>query len=165
MTTTNLATRSTDVYPTNPLDWEIGRLSRGMERLFDDLLGPTLPLRRFQFPEEWEATTFAPRCDMEDRENAVVLTAEVPGYGREELSVEARGDTLTLRGEHHQERTEDDTRYVCRESCRGTFERTFRLPGEIDVEHVEAKLKDGILTLTLPKLHAEEHRRIEVTEG
>jgi len=80
MTTTNLTTRSTDVYPTNPLDWEIGRLSRGMERLFDDLLGPTLPLRRFQFPEEWEAASFAPRCDMEDRENAVVLTAEVPGY-------------------------------------------------------------------------------------
>ena len=53
---------------------------------------------------------------------------------------------------------------MCRVRCRGSFERTFHLSGEVDVEHVEARLKDGILTLTLPKLHTTEHRHIEVSE-
>jgi HSP20 family protein len=165
MTKTSVTPYRSDVRTRDPWQWEMGRLSRDLDHLFNDFFGPLQPFRPFRSPERGEAPAFTPRCNVEDGEKAFVLTAEVPGFTREELTVDVQGETLTLRGEHRQEHENQNTCYVCRESARSSFVRTFHLPGELDVENVEAKLKDGILTLTLPKLHTAPHRQIEVSEA
>ena len=99
MTRTSLMPRSTEVQSPSPMEREMSRLSRDMDRLFGDFFGPMAPLRMFRFPEEGSGLSFSPRCDMEDAENNFILTAEVPGFQRDELNVDVSGETLTLKGE------------------------------------------------------------------
>lgn len=138
------------------------RMSREMDRLFDDFLGEWpagVPMRFRHDWSEWEAS---PRVDVTDRGTEFVLRAEVPGYRRDELHVDVGESSVSLRGEKKEEHTEENACYVCRESLTGAFERTIPLPSEVRTEGVSATLKDGVLTLTLPKVHAEQRRQIEV---
>lgn len=164
MMRTSLMPRGAGVHFGDVMELGMGSLSREVDRLFGDFFGPMMRPRLFRFPDEGGGAIFSPLCDVQEDETAFVVTAEVPGFTRDELHVDVSGDKLTLKGEREEERQSVEVRYVCRESSRSSFQRTFRLPGEIDVEHVEAKLKVGILKLTLPKLPTEQERRIEVSE-
>ncbi len=140
-------------------------LSREMDRMFDSLLSgwtESIPVR---FRHDWDEWTAMPRVDVTDRGKEFVLRAEVPGYRREDLHVDVSDSAVSLRGERAEERGSEGECYVCRESTSGRFERTIPLPGEIRAEGVTAQLKDGLLTLTLPKIHEEQRREIPVTEG
>jgi HSP20 family protein len=94
-------------------------------------------------------------------EDAIVLTADVPGLKPEELDVTLEGDTLTIRGEI-KPRTEGRN-YLLRERATGRFERVLTINTPIDSGKVEATFEDGVLTLTLPKTEAVKPRQIKVT--
>jgi HSP20 family protein len=133
-----------------------------MDRLFDDFLGDWSSRVPMRFRHDWSEWEASPRVDVTDRGTEFVLRAEVPGYRREDLHVDVGESSVSLRGEKTGEHLEEGACYVCRESSTGAFERTIPLPGEVRTEGVSATLKDGILTLTLPKVHAEQRRQIEV---
>lgn len=138
------------------------RVSREMDRLFDDFLGDWSARVPMRFRHDWSEWETSPRVDVTDRGSEYVLRAEVPGYRREDLHVDVGESSVSLRGEKAEEQLEENACYVCRESSRGAFERTIPLPSEVRTEGVSATLKDGILTLILPKVHAEQRRQIEV---
>lgn len=140
------------------------RMSRDMDRLFDDVLSDWPTAMPMRFRHDWSEWQGSPRVDVTDRGSEFVLRAEVPGYRREDLHVDVGESSVSLRGERKEEKVDERECYVCRESSVGAFERTIPLPSEIRTEGVSAKLKDGVLTLALPKVHEEHRRQIEVKE-
>jgi HSP20 family protein len=96
----------------------------------------------------------------EDGDNAYV-EAELPGMSMDSIEVDVIGNEVTIRGERKIEEPPNGT-YRRRERPAGCFSRTTTLPWEIDAEHVEAKLHDGVLTIRLPKSPAAKPRKIKV---
>jgi HSP20 family protein len=138
-----------------------------MDRMFDTFLhrGWLRPLRD-TWPE-WarfdEAYGFgAPRVDVLDRDDEVLVRAEVPGVEKKDLHVDLSGQMLTIRGERRREEKEEKDNYFHSEIAHGTFSRTLRLPQEVAADKVTAEFKDGLLEVHLPKTEPTEHRSIEV---
>lgn len=111
------------------------RLSRDLDRLFYALERPQ---------------TYAPRVAFEEREDAWVLRSELPGFSEKEITLSVTGSTVTLKVERQTEaKGEGDAKPQASSSYK--FERTFELPAKVDADKVQAELKLGVLTVTLPK--------------
>jgi HSP20 family protein len=104
-----------------------------------------------------------PRVDVIDRENEVVLRAEVPGLNKEDLEVSVSDTSVTIRGEL--KRAEETGEYYYREMSFGAFSRTVGLPAAVDAKQATVRLKNGILEMTMPKTEAEKRHKIAIEEG
>jgi len=91
-----------------------------------------------------------------------VVSAEIPGVRREDVSVELASGALTIRGEKKREERDERRRVVEREL--GAFERTFTLPSDAYAERVDASFKDGVLTVTIAKAEVRKARTVTVQE-
>jgi HSP20 family protein len=116
-----------------------------MDRLFDRFLELGWP----KLPElgEWE-----PTLDLSETKDAVIVKAELPGVEPKDIAVSLQEGTLTIKGEKEAEKEEKDKRYHRVERSYGAFFRSIRLPAAVDAGKVTAAFKDGVLTVTLPKL-------------
>ena len=105
------------------------------------------------------------RTDVVDTGDAYELEAELPGFAKEDIQLDVENDVLTVSAEHKSEKKEEDEKknYVKRERFYGSFTRSFDVSG-INVDGIEAKYENGILTLHLPKKAAEipASRRLEI---
>ncbi|HNW04416.1 MAG TPA: Hsp20/alpha crystallin family protein [Oscillospiraceae bacterium] len=90
------------------------------------------------------------RADIIDRGDSYLLQAELPGFDREEISVDVCGESLTISAQHKEESKEEEKNFVRRERRFGSFVRSFDITG-IDTDQISAEFKDGVLGLTLPK--------------
>ncbi len=95
-----------------------------------------------------------------DREGNVVIRAELPGLGPEDISVTVDQQRLTISGERKPERAQNG--YHRRERPYGKFSRSVQLPADLDVEHAEAKFSQGVMTLRIPQAAAAKPRQITV---
>jgi HSP20 family protein len=95
------------------------------------------------------------------RDEAFFVEAEVPGLKLTDLDLTVTGNELTLSG-GREDATGEDVTYHRRERGVGRFGRVIHLPGEVEADSVEASLKDGVLTVKLPRAAALRPRRIEV---
>jgi len=132
-----------------------------MDRLFDDFLG-----RRWLRPAGWER--FAelpgfPSVDVIDRDDEVVVRAEMPGYKKEDIDISVSNSTLTIKGETKTEEKEEKGDYYRCEISRGAFSRMVSLPAEVDDAKAKASMKDGVLELTLPKLEKSRRHAIAIS--
>lgn len=93
--------------------------------------------------------------------DTIYAEADLPGVKMEDIEVLVQGDQLTIKGKRSVE-TPDDTTVHVRERSVGEFARTVTLPVEIDADKVAAKLRDGVLIVTLPKSQASVPHKIEV---
>jgi HSP20 family protein len=93
--------------------------------------------------------------DVEETDDAYVVTADLPGFDREGIDVELAGDRLTLSATHteteSEERDEAEGRYLRRERRQQSVSRSIRLPEPVDEDAAEADYSNGVLTVTLPK--------------
>jgi len=106
-----------------------------MERLFEEW--PFRPwTRRALVVREW-----APRVDMFDRADKVIVKAELPGVKKEDIDISVAGGVLTIRGERKAEEEVKDEDYYCCERFRGTFYRAIQLPTDVEAAKIEAKVK------------------------
>jgi HSP20 family protein len=96
--------------------------------------------------------------NVHEEEEAYILSALVPGLKAEDLNIQVLEDVVRIQGEYKN----DENEYLMRELPTGAFTRTLRLPSTIDAEHVEARIADGVLTLTLPKAESARPRRISI---
>jgi HSP20 family molecular chaperone IbpA len=110
------------------------RLSRDLDRL----------LYAFERPHD-----FSPRVTFEERAEAWVLKSELPGFSEKEIDITVTGTTVTLRVQRQTEAKAEGEQQAAQASYR--YERTFELPAKVDPDRVEAALKLGVLTVTLPK--------------
>jgi HSP20 family protein len=115
-----------------------------LQRTFSNLLAPTAQT-------EDEFGNWVPAVDVYSDENAVVVQAEVPGLDRKDIKGERK---------HEKERKENGYHFV--ERAYGKFYRAIRVPAEVDGTKVKAEMKEGVLTITLPKAEQAKARQIEI---
>jgi HSP20 family protein len=128
-------------------------LRHEMDRVFDDLLRgfgmpslpPPSPFGRMPAP------MLAPHVDVSESDEEVRIAAELPGIDEQDVEVSLSGDILTIRGEKRIEQDEKGRDYRIVERARGSFSRSLRLPFMVDPAQVQATVKDGVLTITIPK--------------
>lgn len=124
-------------------------IQREMNRMFDDFFrGDELA----PFGGERELRTFSPAIDAHESEKVVTVRAELPGLDEKDVEVTLGDGTLAISGEKMEEKEERGEQYRQREMSYGAFNRVTRLPDGIDTEKVDARFKNGVLTVTLPWL-------------
>ena len=132
-----------------------------IDRMFDDFLG-----RRWLRPFGWERPfpemPSAPSVDVIDRDDEVMVRAELPGYKKEDIEVSVSNTSLTIKGETKTEEKEEKGDYYRCEISRGAFLRTVSLPAEVDDAKAKASMKDGMLELTLPKREKSKRHSIAI---
>ena len=134
-----------------------------MDRMFDDFLGRgwLRPFRR-EWPAFAELEMTMPKVDVVDRDDEVLVRAEVPAVRKEDIEISISGNMVTIRGEtKHEEKAEKGDYYRC-EITRGAFSRTLAVPAEVDEAKAKAAMKDGVLELTLPKAEKSKRRHITI---
>lgn len=134
---------------------EMERLRREVNRLFAGW-----PTRA-----GWSAAPSFPAMNVWTDEDGAVVTAELPGVDIEDIDVTVEGDTLTLRGVRQPEEVEEGTTYHRRERRFGDFYRAFRLSFPVEAGQVQAELKNGVLSLLLPRAEADKPQKIAIKAG
>lgn len=135
---------------------EFVSLRQAMDRMLEDSFvlparsggvlgqGKTLPIDIYQTPDE------------------LVLKADLPGAGPEDVEVSISGDTLTIKGESKDEAEVKRDGYFLKERRFGSFSRSLTLPPGLNSDKVEARFENGVLTLTIPKAEEVKPKRIEI---
>ncbi len=103
-----------------------------------------------------------PKVDIIDRDQELVVKAELPGVSKDNLDVSLNENVLTIRATAQQEKKDEREQYFRRELSRGEFQRSMRLPANVNVDQAKASFKDGILELTIPKTEGSKRQTIKV---
>lgn len=129
-------------------DDQFGRI---VESIFRDFIAPAAQAAALTREEG----TVSPRIDVSENEQAFVVHAEMPGVKKEDVKVSIENKRVTIEAEtKREEEKQAGENVVCTERTARKFRRSFVLPTEVDDSAAEARLEDGILTLTLPKKQA-----------
>lgn len=138
--------------------WEpfrgIENLQREMNRLFERLL----PAGN----GEIRSLAFVPPAEMEETDDAIHLRLEVPGMESKDLDVSVTENSIVIKGERKSESTTEEKGVVRSEFRYGKFERRIPLPTRIRTDGVQAECKNGMLSLTLPKVESERSETVKV---
>ncbi|HET6969675.1 MAG TPA: Hsp20/alpha crystallin family protein [Phenylobacterium sp.] len=139
---------------------------REMDRLFEDFLTPATEGRSFG-AAAGSTAMLRPDIDVEENEQAYVVSAELPGLSEQDIELNLHDNALTISGEKKSERKEEKAGRRYTERSFGRFERTIPFPAEVDSDRVDASFRNGVLTVTLPKNEKarDKTRRIEVRAG
>jgi len=131
----------------------LSTLRGGINELFD---------RFFEDFPTADAGNWAPALDVSERDDQIVVKAELPGIKPEEIDIEVQGSTLYLSGEKQAAEEEKCDNHYYVERRWGSFKRAIPLTEEVDSDKIEASCSDGVLTVTLPKTEAAKPRKIKV---
>jgi HSP20 family protein len=126
-------------------------LRREIDRLFEDTFGRD------------NASSWTPAVDVRENQNELRLDLELPGINADEVEITTDNGVLTVRGEKHSERKEeDDARYHVVERSYGSFMRSFQLPQGLDDSRIEATFDNGILSIHIPKSALPQPKKIQI---
>jgi HSP20 family protein len=156
--------RTTVLAPYRPWDiWtDFDKLFDNFRTNFEELLLPlAVPFRRAMMTMPTIETRI-PYVDLEDRDKDFLLKAEMPGFKKEDIDIEATGDTVEIKAMTGWKYDEKTKKYICRERSCESFHRIVELPEEIKTEGVEADLKDGILEIVLPKKAPKPKKKVSI---
>ncbi len=141
--------------------WSPVSLFEEMERIMNDMrTGLVLPGNEFYRREGARM----PNVDLREEDDRYLVQAELPGMAKEDVTIETDGDLLRMTAQRDQESEERREGYLRRERGSLRFHRQIRLPENVDRERIRAKLENGVLEISLPKMtaEAENRKRIEV---
>jgi len=102
--------------------------------------------------------------DVKVADDEYLVEAFLPGVSPEDLDIQIESNVVTIKGELKIEINEDD-RYLLRERPAGMFQRSIELPDDVKADQVEAELKNGVLTLRLPKSELAKPRKIKISNN
>jgi len=105
---------------------------------------------------------FRPAVDIVEDAEKILISADLPGLTQEQVELQVDKDYLTLKGQRVASRAEESEHYRRYERQVGGFERSFRIPPTVNAEKITASMKDGVLTLTLPKKPEAQPRQIKI---
>lgn len=108
------------------------------------------------------ASSWTPSVDIYETENALALTAEIPGIDEKDIEIKIEDSTLTLKGERKFEKETKEENYHRIERSYGSFSRSFTIPRYIDEDKIKAVHEDGILKITMPKKAELKPRKVKV---
>ena len=117
------------------------------------------------WPQTENTTEGMPAANIKEEDTKYWVELSAPGYTKENINVSVEDDTLTITGEVKFENEETKENYVKREFRRGNFKRSFNLNGMVNIDTIDAKYNDGILTIELPKVAEEVKQLKEIKVG
>ncbi|HKU76728.1 MAG TPA: Hsp20/alpha crystallin family protein [Pyrinomonadaceae bacterium] len=137
------------------------RFGEGMEQLFADFgIGGLMP-RGFN-----ELAAWTPQIEMFERENELVIRADLPGLKKDDVQIELRDDSVVIQGERQEERKEEREGFYSTERTYGRFYREIPLPEGADTDEATATFRDGVLEITIPRAEGETRgRQLEIQDA
>lgn len=136
---------------------EMMAIRNTMDRMFDNALTGS--------SSNWQAMNWDLALDVSENQDEFIVKASLPGIDPEDLEITFTNNTLTIRGETREEKEEEGERYHLRERRYGTFSRSITLPAGIEGDKIDARYKDGVLKLHLPKGEEVKPKKISVHTG
>ena len=151
--------RAQNVRPVPAQGWDLASppsLLKEFDQLFEQLAAPLLSTPSYAqgYP-----------LDLYETGETVVLEMAVPGVQPQDLDVSIEGRKLTISGTLPNVTDNQERRYWLQTIPRGQFSRTVSLPAGVDLENVQARVNEGLLTLTMPKAVSAKVRKIEVSHS
>jgi HSP20 family protein len=135
------------------VSWNPANELRTMDEVFERLFGN---------PRSVNAASILP-VDLYEQDNKLIVKAAVPGVTPEELDVQIENNILTIKGEHKQEQTNEDAKVYRREVAYGAFSRSIRLPENLNFSEIDAQFKNGVVTISIPKVEEPKPEAIKVS--
>jgi HSP20 family protein len=133
----------------------INRWGETMDQFFQDF---------FRASGEPSANLLAPALDVAEDEASLTVTAELPGLERKDIEVSVQDGVLVLRGEKRMDSESKDRKFHRIERRYGSIYRALALPDTVDAARIDARFKDGVLRLVLPKRPETKPRTVEIRE-
>lgn len=127
------------------------------DRLFGDFFGPS-DSEYFQSKRSW-----SPRVDISENDDVLVISAELPGVNKDKVKVSIQDNVLFLKGEKVREKEEKGESVYRSERIFGEFKKTINLPVSVDANKIEAKFRDGVLSINLPKTEEAKIKEIPIS--
>lgn len=142
--------------------WDAGRdvdsLQSEMNRVFDAFLGTTRS-------GNGGARRWVPAMDLVEKDEQLILRADLPGLERDDVDIEVKDGVLTVSGERKVEDEQKADGYYRVERAYGSFARTLSLPEGIDAERITADFDKGVLEVRIPKPEERKAHRIRIGAG
>jgi len=148
--------------------------NREMEAKMPSELGPWRPFReavslRDAMDRLFEDSVITPKSigampkiDIKETKTTIVVSAELPGIDEENVDVEIMDNVMTISGEKAEEKIEEGEGFHYKESHSGAFTRSFSLPADVKAEKAEAEMKNGVLTISVPKIEPKQAKKISI---
>ncbi|WP_193181879.1 Hsp20/alpha crystallin family protein [Nisaea sediminum] len=106
-----------------------------------------------------------PSADMKEADGGYTLTAELPGIAEEDIDLSVANGMITIKGEKSEEKTDEKESYHLTERRYGAFQRSFRLPDNVDEAKIKASFDKGVLTVSMPKSKDGKHQERKIKIG
>lgn len=132
---------------------ELNALQGEMNRLFSSF---------FEEGGNGQQRRWAPAVDLLERDDSLVLRADLPGMSEDDVQIEVRDSVLTIAGERKVEHEDSQNAYYRVERSFGHFSRTLQLPEGVDADRIAAEFDKGVLEITIPKPEQRKPRRIAI---
>jgi HSP20 family protein len=139
-----------------------------IEQAFDRFFGRRLPslLQSKETPLLDNLFEFdrqrLPSLDVIDRDNEVLVRAEIPGIEKKDINISLTDNLLTIKGHSHNEKKEEKGDYFRHEISSSSFARSVMVPSSVDASKTTASLKDGVLEISLAKIESSQRRSIKI---
>lgn len=145
--------------PFNEPDRYISSLRRNMNRLFNELMDWTESF----FPYAEKGNIFNDiRIDAIERDNDILIKADVPGLDDKNLDIEVTENDVTISGKYEEETKDESKGYIVRERRSGAFSRTIPINVDIVPEQAKATFKNGVLEITIPKAESAKRKAVKI---
>ncbi|NIA29545.1 MAG: Hsp20/alpha crystallin family protein [Calditrichaeota bacterium] len=132
---------------------------RGLDHFLDDVWNNFLTSPQFR---EDDSVVWTPRMDIKETKDAFEISADLPGLKKEDVKISLKDGVLTISGERKYENEKKDQDKYYMERVYGNFSRSFSLPADVKDKEIKANLKNGVLTLSLPKAEKVKPKEIEI---
>lgn len=122
-----------------------------MDSLFNEMEKPMSPMRTF------DGMFTGIQTDIKENETNYELVMNVPGFEKEDIEISTNDGILEVKSEKEEtNENKDNDKYIIKERSSSSFKRCFKLPSNVDVKTISAKMDKGVLTLTLPKVEKDD---------
>jgi HSP20 family protein len=135
----------------------VASLQNSINKLFNDAF------TRANVDEDFALSAWKPVVDIFDKDDAIVIHAELPGVKKEDVAIEVKDNVLTLRGERAESKEIKEDKYYRKERTFGSFHRAFSLPAAINPDTIKATFKDGILEIEIPKPEEQKPKQVKIS--
>lgn len=134
---------------------ELDRIRREIDEAFD-------PASRRFFSDGLFDREFSPAMDVVENDDGFLVSVDLPGVDRKDLEISVADNVLTIKGEKKDGREDKTGKVYRKETWEGTFQRTLSLPHGVDSGKIDAKMRDGVLAISLPKREEAKPKQIAV---
>lgn len=144
---------------------QIDRLDRRLDRLMRELWSGEADFPRLTGASESLALPSGvrmPAIDLKENDKEYTVVAEVPGVKKEDINIDIHDNLLEIKAQTSEEKKEEKEGYVYKERREGSFYRSLELPSNVNMDKSKASYKNGVLTLTLPKVESLPKKKIAI---